>query len=235
MAIRHWLRDSCNVAWRRYARFLLVSWIAGAAVCLYAGWAGEGLYYYLDYMWNGRPNAGLMTLVSGFCLVACGWGLFVAARRAMRTPGGQRETAGWVLAGMGCLWLAFDEVIQLHERAAHFMQRAGVPHPLGVLDHDLYLFAAYFAGLVLVFALLWPTRRPLEPAMLPLLVAIACFAVSEILDQLPWIRMSHDTQQIVGAFEEGYKVFGAWTLAICGLLVADEKTREQFPPTPRGA
>lgn len=221
-----WLFTSCEAAWRRHARFLVLGWLAGAALCLYAGWAGEGLYYYLDYMWNGRPNAGLMTLVSGYCLVACGWGFAVAARRAWREPNGASEALGFTLGSLGCIVLAFDEVAQMHERLAHFLVRHHVPKPFGIFDVDSYIFLLYLGGLIHVLVLLWPTRRPLEPAMLPLLVAIACMGLSEVLDQIPWEWMSHETQQIVGAFEEGYKVFGSWTLAMAGLLVADEGTRQ---------
>lgn len=233
MPFFHWLFTSCEIAWRRHVRFLGLGWLAGAALCAYAGWAGEGLYYYLDYKWNGRPNAGLMTLVSGFCLVACGWGQFVAARRARREPRGANEALGFTLGGLGCIVLAFDEVIMLHERAAHVLARLHVPRPFGVFDLDSYIFLLYLAGLVHVLTLLWPTRRPLEPAMLPLLVAIACMAGSEALDQLPWDQMTHATQQVVGAFEEGLKVFASWSLAMVGLLVADEATRQVNEDPPR--
>lgn len=224
MAFWTWLTTSCESGWRRHARFLAISWLAAVAVCVLMARLGEGLYFYTDFRENGRRFGGLMTLASGFCLVACGWSLMVPARRALRTPGHGREAAGWLLAAVGSIVLAFDEVAQLHESAAHWLARHHVPGPFG-LDQDLYVFGAYAAGLVLVLVLLWPFRRPLEPALLPLLVAITCFAMSEVVDEIPWDAMSHATQQWVGALEEIYKVLGSWTIAMCGLLTADEDTR----------
>ncbi len=238
ISIRQWLATSCDAGWRRHARFLGLGWLGGIAACAAAAVAGNGLYYFLDFRWSGRPLSGLMTLASGFCLVTCAAGMFVASRRAMRTPGHAREAAGWILAGLGGIWLAFDEVAQLHELAVAKMARMGVPQPFGVLDHDLYIFGGYALGLLVVMAMLWPTRRPLEPAMLPLSVAIVCFAASEMLDQIPWDLMAAPTQQWVGTLEEVSKTLGTWTLAMCGLLCADEATREQArapaPPEPRG-
>lgn len=236
MTFRQWLATSCEAGWRRHARFLALGWLGGIVACIAAAFAGGGLYYFLDFRWSGRPLSGLMTLASGFCLVACGWGMFVAARRAMRTPGHGREAAGWTIAGLGGIALAFDEVAQLHELAAGKMERLGVPRPLGVLDHDLYVFGAYALGLLGVLAMLWPTRRPLEPVMLPLGVAIVCFASSELLDQIPWDLMDRATQRWVGTLEEATKTLGTWTLAMCGLLCADEATREEAAaaePEPR--
>lgn len=226
MSVWRWLTTSCEVGWQRHARFLALGWLGGLGVCVAALWVGDGLYYFLDFRWSGRPLSGLMTLAGGFCLMACGWGLFVAARRAMRAPGGRREAAGWLVGGLGSIWLAFDEVAQFHEHAAEAMARLGVPRPLGVLDHDLYIFGAYAAGLLLVLVTLWPTRRPLEPAMLPLSVAIACFGISEAADQVPWESMTPRLQLLVGAVEEVSKTIGSWSLAMCGLLCADEATRE---------
>ncbi len=233
MGLWRWLATSCDAGWRRHARFLGLGWLGGLLVCALAAWAGHGLYYFLDFRWSGRPLSGLMTLASGFCLVICGSGFLVASRRAMRTPGQGREWLGWLLGGLGCFWLAFDEVGQLHEQAAELLLRAGVPRPLGVLDMDLYVFAAYVAGLVFVVAMLWPTRRALEPAMLPLAVALVCFALSEVFDQLPWDRLAPATRPWVGTTEEVYKSLGAWSLAMCGLLCADEATRADANPGER--
>lgn len=224
MQLWAWLTTSCETGWRRHARFLALCWLGAIAVCVFMAWLGEGLYFYTDFREGGHRFGGLMSLASGFCLVACGWSFLVPARRAARTPGHTREFLGWLNAALGCIVLAFDEVAQLHESAAHWLARHHVPGPFG-LDHDLYVFAAYAVGLVLVLALLWPYRRPLEPALLPLLVAITCFALSEVVDEIPWDSMTHQTQQWVGALEEIYKTLGTWTLTMCGLLTADEDTR----------
>lgn len=224
MRLWTWLTTSCETGWRRHARFLALSWLVAVAVCVFVAWLGDGLYFYTDFRENGRRFGGLMSLASGFCLMGCGWSFLVPARRALRTPGHGREFLGWLNAGLGCVLLAFDEVAQLHESVAHWLVRHHVPGPLG-LDQDLYVFGFYALGLVLVFVLLWPFRRPLEPALLPLLVAILCFALSEVVDELPWSAMTHQTQQWVGALEEIYKTLGSWSIAMCGLLTADEDTR----------
>lgn len=219
-----WLRTSCEAGWKRHARFLGLSWIVGLVVCAIAAVQGEGLHYFVDFRETGGRWEGAMTLVSSFCLVVAGWSLFVPARRVHRIAGRGRELAGWVLGGLGGVVLGFDEVLQLHESFAHWMVRHHVPGPLG-LDQDMWVFGAYALGLAITLALLWPSRRPLEPAMLPLLMAIACFAMSQVVDQLPWNAMDHRTQQWVGAMEEIYKVLGSWSLAMCGLLTADEGTQ----------
>ena len=225
MQIWEWFKTSCEVAWKRHTRFLVLSWLGGIAVCAGMAWYGHGILFFTDFREDGRRFAGIMSLASGFCLLAAGMLLFVPARRAHRTPGHGREMLGWLLGGFGGIVLAFDEVAQLHEPAAHLLARLGVPQPFGVLDHDLYIFAAYAAGLVLVHVLLWPYRHPLEPVMLPMLVAILCFAMSEVVDQIPWNSMDHSMQLWVGTLEEAYKVLGAWTLAMCSLLTADEGTK----------
>lgn len=224
MPIWQWLKTSCEAGWKRHARFLALSWLAGIAVCAAAAVLGEGLHFYVDFRETGGRLEGVMTLVSSFSLLVAGWSLFVPARRAQRMPGRRREMFGWLLGGLGGVVLAFDEVVQLHESAARWMVRHGVPGPLG-LDQDMWIFGAYAAGLVITLLLLWPYRHPLEPAMLPLLVSITCFALSQVVDQLPWGAMDHQTQQWVGATEEIYKVLGAWSLALCGLLTADEGTK----------
>lgn len=235
MEVWHWLRTSCEAGYRRNSVFLVLGWLGGLVVCLLAVWAGDGIYYFLDFRWSGKPLSGLMSLVSGFCLVACGWGLLVGTRRAMRRPGGGGEAVAWLIAGLGCIWLAFDEVAQIHETLSMVMEQAKVPRPFGVLDHDLYIFGAYAVALLAVLAMLWPARRSLEPVMLPLSVAIVCFAVSEMMDQIPWDALTREGQKWVGSIEEVSKTLGCWTLAMCGLLCADaseEGLRGRTAPPP---
>ena len=221
MEVWHWLKTSCEEGYRRNSRFLVLGWIGALIVCLIAVWAGDGIYYFLDYRWSGKPMSGLMTLVSGFCLVACGWGLIVGARRAMRKPDGRGEATAWLIAGLGSIWLAFDEVAQLHETLAGVLEQARFPRPLGVLDYDMYVFGAYAVALLVLLWRLWPARRALEPVMLPLCVAIICFAISELFDQVPWDQLTRNEQKWIGSFEEVSKTLGCWTLAMCGLLCAD--------------
>jgi hypothetical protein len=221
MEVWHWLKTACEEGFRRNSRFLVLGWLGGIAICLIAVWAGDGIYYYLDFRWSGKPLSGLMSLASGFCLVACGWGLLVGARRAMRRPDGRAEATAWIIAGLGSIWLAFDEVAQIHEMLAMAMEEAKVPRPFGVLDHDLYIFGAYAVAFLVLLRMLWPARRSLEPVMLPLSVAIVCFTISEMMDQIPWDELTRDAQKWVGSIEEVSKTLGCWTLAMCGLICAD--------------
>lgn len=111
MELWQWLRTSCESGWKRHARFLAWSWGIGIAVCGLAAVAGEGLHYYTDFREGGGRYGGIMTLVSGFCLLVAGWSLLIPARRAMRTDGRRRETLGWLLGAVGGIVLAFDEIV----------------------------------------------------------------------------------------------------------------------------
>ena len=71
----------------------------------------------------------------------------------MRQPGGGGEAAVWLIAGLGAIWLAFDEVAQIHETLAGLMERANVPRPFGVLDYDFYIFGFYGLSLLVVLRL----------------------------------------------------------------------------------
>lgn len=201
-------------SWRQHRRLLLPAYVGGAFVCLLAAIAGKGLYFYTDFRDGGGRFAGVMSLASGFALLAFGWSLFGMSAHA-RSRG---ERAAWVGFGLLGVLLAFDEIAQLHEPIARAIARANIVGPLW-LDPDLYVFGFYglVAGAMSLY--LWPRLRTVPELALPAAVALVCFAISQGFDLLPWDRLSPSTQQWVGASEEGFKCLGSWSLALVGLLL----------------
>ncbi len=202
-------------AWRRHRALLLPAYIGGVFVCLVAAIAGDGLHYYVDFRDGGGRFRGLMSLASGFCLMAFGWSLFEQSHDARDW----QERLAWVAAGSLGVVLAFDEVAQFHEAISHVLDRRGVPRLLG-FDHDVLVFGLYA---LIALALVWRLRHrllELRDALLPALIAVACFVVSQAFDALPWDALSHDTQQWVGACEEAFKCLGSWSLALVGLVLS---------------
>ena len=201
-------------SWRRNRRLLLPAYLGGALICLLAAIAGGGLYYYTDFRDGGGRFAGLMSLASGFALVAFGWSLLGMSAYAHS----RRERAAWLGFGLLAVLLAFDEVAQIHEPIAHALARAGVVGPLW-LDPDLYVFGFYalVAGIAILH--LWPRLREVPELALPAAVALVCFAISQGFDMLPWEQLTRATQRWVGPCEEGFKCLGSWSLAIVGLLL----------------
>lgn len=214
------LIDALASSWRRHRGLLLPAYAGALVVCVVAAIAGEGLHYYVDFRDGGGRFRGLMSLASGFCLVAFGWSLL--ERSAIARDRGERLT--WVAAGLLGVLLAFDEVAQFHEAASHLLARRGLPAPPG-MDHDLYVFGAYA---VIAALLAWRLRGPLShvrDVLLPTTVAVACFAISQAFDLVPWAALSHDTQQWVGAGEEAFKCMGSWSLALTGLVLSRTPAR----------
>ena len=201
-------------SWRRNRRLLLPAYVGGAAVCLLAAVAGGGLYFYTDFRDGGGRFAGLMSLASGFALLAFGWSLVGMSAHARS----RRERASWLGFGLLGVLLAFDEVAQIHEPIAHALARAGVVGPLW-LDQDLYVFGFYALVAGTMSLRLWPRLRTVPELALPAAAALVCFAISQGFDLLPWESLTHSTQLWVGACEEGFKCLGSWNLALLGLLL----------------
>ncbi len=213
MSMSGW-SGALSTSWKRHRSLLLPAYLGGFAVCAIAAYAGEGLHYYIDLRDGTGRFSGLMSLASGFALLAFGWSFLAVSR----SPLARSNRFAWIGVGLLGVMLAFDEVLQLHEGAAAMMVRAGVPAPFG-LDSDLYIFGAY-AGIAAVLALkLRPSLGRLPDLALPALLAIVFFALSQGIDLLPWQAFRHDQQQWVGAAEEGSKCLGSWSLALLGLIL----------------
>ncbi len=212
-------------SWQCHRELLIPAWCMALVVCVLAAQLGDGLYYFIDFRENGRRFAGLMSLASGFCLMGLAWSLLVVARRERSCQAATRQVWGWLLGAVFACLLAFDEVAQLHEALTHALQRAGVPKLFGVLDQDLYIFAAYAGVVGVVWVLIrgaWISNGRL---LFPALAAVGFLAGSQMVDLIPWDSMTHSTQQVVGATEEVLKTMGTFTLALLGLLlVSDERS-----------
>ena len=201
-------------SWRRNQRLFLPAYAGGVLVCMIAAIAGEGLYYYTDFRDGGGRFGGIMSLASGFALLAFGWSLFAMSAHASS----RRERSSWVGFGMLGVLLAFDEVAQIHEPIARAIARAGIVRPLW-LDPDLYVFGFYGLVAGTMSLQLWPRLRTAPELALPVAAAVVCFAISQGFDLLPWDRLSTSTQMWVGPCEEGFKCLGSWSLALVGLLL----------------
>ncbi len=201
-------------SWRRHRSLLIPAYLGGLAVCLLAAIAGEGLHYYVDFRDGGGRFNGLMSLASGFCFVAAGWSLLLLSH----SGGDRRERLAWAGAGILGIVLAFDEVAQFHEAASQVLARRGVPTPFGA-DPEIYVFALYVVTALVLGVALRPQLRRRPDLALPVAIAAACFMISQGFDALPWESLSHETQQWVGAGEEGFKCLGSWSLALAGLVL----------------
>jgi hypothetical protein len=210
-------------SWRLHRGLLAPAYTGGVAVCIVAAVAGEGMYYYADFRDGGGRFSGLMSLASSFCLVAFGWSMLAVSARGRDG----RDRLPWALAGIGGVWLAFDEAVQLHETFGRTLARAGVPAPLG-MEHDLYVFGAYGLIAAWLFARLRPRRPGGAGLSIPATVAVACFATSQALDGVPWDAVPPGVQPWWGAAEEGFTCIGAWSLALFGLIL----TRTPFVVAP---
>lgn len=202
-------------SWQRHRALLLPAYLGALLVCVWAAIAGEGLHYYVDFRDGGGRFRGLMSLASGFCLLAFGWSLLERSHFALE----RAQRSAWIAAGLLGVLLAFDEVAQFHEALSHVLARRGLPTLPG-FDHDLYVFGAYA---IIAVVLTLRLRRSLHVAgdmALPALIAVICFGISQAFDILPWDALSHETQQWVGAGEEGFKCMGSWSLALAGLVLS---------------
>ena len=214
------LIEGIQASWKRHARFLHVMNLGFAVVAVGAAWAGKGLYYYNDFRGGQNRFGGLMTLSSSASLLAFGVLLFFAGMQIARRIGWSRIPRAWCALGAFGVWLAFDDLVMVHEAATHFMVRIGVPRFLWVVDQDFYVFAAYGFYLFLTLGLLIPDLQRRGHTLGPLALAITGFLTSQALDTLPWEALSRNQQQVVGTAEEMFKCFGSWNLALFGWLVA---------------
>jgi hypothetical protein len=192
--------------------------LAGALLCAAAAWLGQlrfgsSLYLFADV--KGKPGAlqGAMTALGSF-LLAGGAFLWLRAGQLLRRAADPAASGGFAFAAL-LVWLAFDEVVMVHEWAAAKMLAWSVPAPWGT-DRDAYVFAAY--GLC-ALACLWrvlPVVRRVAAARSLLLLAVAFAAGSQALDLAPWDGLGPDRQCWLGPLEEGLKFLA--TLA--GALLA---------------
>jgi hypothetical protein len=210
-------------------RSYLPALLFAALVCVVAILVGDmrfgsPLYLYSDV--KGKPGTlqGTMTAVSGFLLVASA--IFFAMAGATLRQRGQRGLPLVCLAGLLVL-LAFDEVVMLHEWAAHKLDSIGTPRLFGI-DQDIYVFFAYG---VISLACLLPMLDLLrhERAIRPLgNLALLFAACSETMDFVPWDSLTVTQQHILGPLEEAAKTMATF----CAALYAHALMQRQLHPGP---
>ncbi|NOT35468.1 MAG: hypothetical protein HOP12_15085 [Candidatus Eisenbacteria bacterium] len=208
-------------SWREHWQLLLNSWLATILLCAAAAWWGRGIYYFLDFRDGSGRWSGLFSVLTAGCLAMGGFGLLLVGRLSRTDAARRAEATAWIFGGLGGMFLALDELTQLHESLARWLGRHGVPPPFGLGDQDGYVFAAYaacacYAGLTVRATLAnWPRT------WLPGLVAVACFAASTAVDFVPWNALTRPQQEFWGSIEEIFKTLGCVNFAVFAALLVD--------------
>ena len=224
-AIRKFLSESISAVPESFQRHkkLIVLNLAGlfAALVLLSAVGqfrfGSTLYFYSDIGANGKFGAGAMTVVSGMCLFVSGAWLISSARLVFLHRGSQAEAGDrpwwFLIAGLGAIFLGLDEILMVHEYLTLKMDQFGVPKLFGI-DQDLYIFAVYGILAFVVLLKLLPSIHRHRNAIFPLAAVIAFFALSEVVDMIPWDALTGDQKTILGPTEEILKTMGAWSAAL---------------------
>lgn len=189
---------------------------AGAIACIAAALVGhyrfgDSLYLYRDVKGMTGAFQGSMTAVSGFLLVAAAVLMARAAELLHRRAAPAARSA--LVFALLLAFLAFDEVVMVHEWAAEKLDHLGIPKPFGI-DQDIYVFAVYGVVAALCAIRLVPLALA-HRRLLPLLVLMVAFAfASEGADFVPWDSLSLHEQTWLGPIEEGTKTMAT----LCAVL-----------------
>ncbi|MCG8461073.1 MAG: hypothetical protein MI919_32720 [Holophagales bacterium] len=189
------------------------------------------LFFFIDIPESRRFGGGLATAISSFALVAAGTGLYVRSRMSLADPADSR---GLTFAALGTVWLAMDELLMIHEWLTSRMDRVGIPKLFGVLDQDLLIFLGYAGLAILVGLRLLPLLHRHRQVGAPLVLAGAFYFGTQVVDVIPWDRLTALQQSVLGPLEEILKTLGSASLAIWSLLIVEEALRDH-PPHAGGA
>lgn len=185
---------------------------------------GSTLYFYSDIGGNGRFGAGAMTVVSGMCLFVSGAWLISGARflyiHRNTMPEASNRHWWFLIAGTGAIYLGLDEILMVHEYLTLKMDQIGVPKLFGI-DQDLYIFAVYGIVAFVVLLKLFPSIYRYRNAIFPLVATIAFFALSEVVDMIPWDALTGNQKSILGPTEEILKTMGTWSAALYAELLLE--------------
>jgi hypothetical protein len=209
-------------------RFVLIVGFVGLVVVLVAAVLGlvikgDSTFLFEDY--EGGKISGVMSVISSFLLATAGIGLLGTARLDRRLP---RATSTWLAAGVFIIYLAFDELMQIHERITIVLDELALPK-LGDVDRDIYIWAVYLAAAVSIGVVLVPAVRELVSPLLALAGAVVFLALSEVFDIVPWEDLDQFAKNLIGPSEEGTKTIGTALLACCVLLVIERVTASDVP------
>lgn len=185
---------------------------------------GSTLYFYSDVGANGRFGAGAMTVVSGMCLFVSGALLISGARmqylNKSAIPAAHNGPWWWLIAGAGIIYLGFDEILMIHEYLTLKMDQIGIPKLFG-MDQDFYIFAVYGLLAFVVFLKLMPSLARYRQAAFPLAAMLAFFALSQVVDVIPWDGLSGGQKSILGPTEEILKTMGSWSAVLYAELLLE--------------
>lgn len=231
-ALRASLQKHSRFLWRSY---LLATLTLVAAAGLGQVYAGNALFFFVDLDQIERLGQGAVTLASSLCLGVTGlcFGLvarqekFAAAHaRSASRPSGHSNLAslasrlGWIAAGVGLIYLGFDEALAIHEAMTQKIAAVGVPKLFGV-DQDVYIFLGYAAAALGIGSCLGPSLWHYRSALFPLAAMFGFFAASEILDFIPWDSLSTAQQAGLGPAEEILKTLGSVSALLYGILLLE--------------
>lgn len=185
---------------------------------------GSTLYFYSDIGAAGTFGAGAMTVVSGMSLFVSG-ALLISCARLLFLHKGVMSLAShshwwFLIAGMGVIYLGSDEILMIHEYLTLKLDQIGIPKLFGI-DQDLYIFALYGFVAFVVLLKLFPAIYRYRRAVFPLAAMIAFFALSEVVDMIPWDQLSGSQKSILGPTEEILKTMGAWSAALYAELLLE--------------
>lgn len=190
---------------------------------------GLSLYFYSDIGVIIGFGAGAMTVVSGMCffisgalLVSCARLLYIHRSAALAASGVYRW---FLIAGMGIVYLGFDDIVMVHEYLTKKMAQFGVPKLFGI-DQDIYIFAVYTIIALVVLIKLIPSIFHYRLALFPLAAMIVFFGLSEAVDFVPWDSLNYIQRMILGPTEEILKTMGSWSAVLYAELLLENIVTE---------
>jgi hypothetical protein len=205
-----------------------VAYLAALVVCL--GMVAVSVaahrhpvFFYNEYKEDGSRLCGIMTLASAFFMMAGGFLLSVSARQVSRLATVRDHAYRWHAAGLGLIYLGFDDLIQIHEWITTRLRlKLHFPGFLG-LDPDIYVYLAYGVAAVGLALVLLPELVRYRSPLFPLAAVFVFMAGSQVVDVFfPWDKLSQGAQWVLGPLEEILKCLGAWSATLCGLLFLEE-------------
>jgi hypothetical protein len=185
----------------------------------------DTLFFYLDFT-GEKFGLGAITVLGSMFLVVTG-AFFLAISRLyflMKEPSSLMNTNSrcwWVVAGIGVIYLGLDEILKIHEFLTWKMADLGIPKLFGI-DQDVYIFAIYGIAALLIGLKLLPSVSYYRQAILPLVATFIFFALSEIIDFIPWFSLTHNQQMFLGPIEEIFKTMGEWSFLLYAGLLLEE-------------
>lgn len=137
------------------------------------------------------------------------WSAGVLGVRTWRLRGDVPGASYWLFAGMGMVYLGFDELLNVHETLGRNLWEAGVPNPPGFNHLDDFLVLLYAcAGLAVTIGYLPELRRSGRAVIMPFGLALGLLGVSIVIDA------TAPVEGIAPYFEETSELLGTMLFAL---------------------